>query len=38
MTETELSMAYWAERGREAIKNPPVATDGEDIKNNSVLL
>ena len=32
MTETELSMAYWAERGREAIKNPPVAADGENIR------
>lgn len=30
MTETEQSMLYWAERGREAIKNPPVATDGEN--------
>ena len=30
MTETELSMAYWAERGREAIKNPPAVTDGEN--------
>jgi len=30
MTETELSMAYWAERGREAIKNPPATTDGEN--------
>ena len=30
MTETELSMAYWAERGREAIKNPSVAADGEN--------
>ena len=30
MTETELSMAYWAERAHEAIKNPPAATDGED--------
>lgn len=30
MTETEASISYWAERGREAIKNPPVAADGED--------
>lgn len=30
MTETELSMAYWAERAHEAIKNPPVAADGEN--------
>lgn len=30
MTETEQSMFYWVERGREAIKNPPVAADGEN--------
>lgn len=30
MTETELSMAYWAERGREDIKNPPAGTGGEN--------
>ena len=30
MTETEQSMLYWAEQGKEYIKNPPVAADGEN--------
>ena len=29
MTETEQSMLYWAEQGKEYIKNPPATTDGE---------
>ena len=29
MTETEALIAYWKERSDEAIKNPPVAADGE---------
>lgn len=30
MTEMEASILYWAERAHEAIKNPPVAADGEN--------
>gem|GEM_PF-5596989 len=30
LTEMEASILYWAERAHEAIKNPPVADDGEN--------